>query len=61
MKTLTISNYNGTNPKRYVKAEVAEALLEALKNLLADSEFWTKTHGTDAERQARVAIAQANE
>ena len=65
MKVRTITNWNGTNPQRYVKAEIAEALLTICKETLDALEFLSKvspsTLGEVAIDKVKTAIKKAEE
>ena len=72
MKTVSFEYICNNQSGEYVKAEVAQALLNALKNLLDESYPQNRlrtgtyseaydTYGTFGEKQARAAIAKANE
>jgi len=52
MKITTISNHNGSHSKRYVRSEVAEALLESLIKI----EKWNRSKSNASDK--REAISQ---
>ena len=64
MKVRTITNWNGSGAQRYVKAEIAEALLEALINTtaLVDLKYGnTDEIANTVIKMANAAIKKAEE
>ena len=65
MKTRTFTNWNGTNPRRYVREEVADGLLEALRSIASgmgrDMLGTTSLTRDDMQSIAKGAIKKAEE